>query len=125
MFKDEKSHGEPPRPDLSKPTLYGLSYLLRNLPEGFQFNYHSCPNCAMGLAAHQWEPAKRMQVSASDMERMFGLDSVTTLKIFHNAGSPSNYFKPRASEIADLIDAIGTPGFEALTSMNSIMMMSF
>jgi len=123
MFKDEKSHGEPPRPDLSKPTLYGLSWLLRNLPEGFEFNYHSCPNCAMGVAAHQWDAKKRQQVSGTDMEVMFGLDTETVRKIFYGAGNPSNCFKPSPKEIANLIDSIGTPAFETLTDCYRVMAM--
>jgi hypothetical protein len=110
MFKDDKSFGEPPRPDLSKPTLAGLSYLLRHLPEGFEWRYTSCQHCAMGLAATQWEPEKLSEVCGADMSRMFSLSPEVARYIFYSQGYSS---KPTAEDIADLIDSIGSKHFAA------------
>lgn len=44
-------------PDLSKPSLTGLSYLLRHRelwPEGFNFYFMRCEDCAIGLAHRVW-----------------------------------------------------------------------
>lgn len=44
-------------PDLSVPSLEGLSWLLRHSeqwPAGFVWDYGDCDKCAMGLAAKLW-----------------------------------------------------------------------
>jgi hypothetical protein len=49
---------KPNRPDLSKPSLAGLAYLLRNpeqWPVGFQYSFPSCRTCAMALACITWD----------------------------------------------------------------------
>ena len=116
MFKDDKSFGEPSRPDLTNPTLYGLSYLLRNLPEGFEWDYSSCKNCAMGLAAFTWKPEKRNEISGIDMQEMFGVSGDVCRYVFY---SQAAYLgpKPSAAQIADLIDSIGTKNFEETRAM--------
>jgi len=44
-------------PSLDKPSLEGLSYLLRHpeqWPLGFEWDYGKCETCAMGLAHNLW-----------------------------------------------------------------------
>ncbi len=46
-------------PDLSQPSLAGLSYLLRHpemWPQGFKWDYAYSNTCAMGLTIEVWEP---------------------------------------------------------------------
>lgn len=44
-------------PDLTRPTLEGLAWLLRHKeawPEGFSWYFPDCSRCAMGLASRIW-----------------------------------------------------------------------
>lgn len=46
-----------PKIDLSRPSLRGLSYLLRHKelwPVGFEWDFGNCDRCAMGLAFSIW-----------------------------------------------------------------------
>lgn len=59
MFQDfiEAEIGVRAEPDLSKPSIRGLAWLLRHperWPVGFEFDYGQCSRCAMGLAAQVW-----------------------------------------------------------------------
>jgi hypothetical protein len=54
MFHDQKLV----EPDLSRPSIRGLAWLLRHperWPEGFEFNFMDCSRCAMGLAWQFWD----------------------------------------------------------------------
>lgn len=62
MFVQDKAMPEVPAavPDLSKPSLPALSYLLRHKelwPHDFSWYYGHCERCAMGLACSLWNMA--------------------------------------------------------------------
>lgn len=90
------------RPDLSTPTLAGLSYMLRHRelwPASFEWHYiiHTC--CAMGLADRLWDIKCHKPFATSlDMVRAFGVPMgwATKVFIYQTGATPSR--------IADLID---------------------
>lgn len=90
----------------AKPSLSALSFILRHKelwPEGFNWNYQSCSNCAMGLAHAVWSK----QVPEHDlmsMKEAFGISDSDGQRIFLKAAEGYHYVTPE--RIADLIDAI-------------------
>lgn len=106
-------------PDLSKPSLAGLSYVLRHpeiWPDGFEWNYGNCRTCAMGIAHRLWTlvpdlffvtpdiwiraTAAKFVLAGEDASRIFGWagGSRDTQPIgFSQLVTPT--------DIADLIDA--------------------
>lgn len=106
------------KPDLSKPSLEGLSWLLRHKEEwprlwNWDFNYVSrethcgTAGCAIGLAWHQWG-----ECPFDDLRRQFGMGQDDYYAIFGVVNSDNyspHYRKDRSlvseREVADAIDA--------------------
>lgn len=71
--------------DLSKPSLKGLSYLLRNRdqwPEGFRWNFGVWAGCAVGLAMAKWSA----NADPVDFPKVYGLSHYDTIEIFTGDG---------------------------------------
>ena len=82
MFYDPTAR--PVAPDLSRPSLEALAYILRNRhlwPSGFVFSYNSCSQCAMGLARRAW-PESIETESPYDMAGALGVSIVSAQQIF-------------------------------------------
>lgn len=77
--------------DLNKPSLIGLSYMLRHpdtWPEGFIWNYGHCEQCAMGLAHALWKvPDTDTETGASIMARTFAMPYEAADAIFMGNGA--------------------------------------
>jgi hypothetical protein len=77
--------------NLDKPSLVGLSYMLRHpdtWPEGFVWNYNRCEQCAMGLAHAMWRvPLTDIDTGASVMARTFAMPYGDANSIFMGKGS--------------------------------------
>ena len=61
-----------------------LSFALRhpeNWPPGFEWNYHDCHHCAMGLSKALW-PTCLVEPSAEEMTRVFGIPDNDAKNIF-------------------------------------------
>lgn len=91
-------------PDLTKPTLEGLSWLLRHReawPEGFEWDFYDCRTCAMGLLTRIvfGAPFTTLEYSLNWIQYYFGMDRVSSRRIFRIGRYPDT---PEA--IADLID---------------------
>jgi hypothetical protein len=70
--------------DLDKPSLHGLSYVLRHpetWPRGFKWDYQFCDTCAMGLAHHLWSDFVD-EANVSEMARAFALPYSESNNIF-------------------------------------------
>lgn len=101
-----------PAPDLRKPSLAGLSYLLRHRelwPAGFSWNFSGCHSCAMGLAHRTWANSlwRRFTTGlrypdAPSMQRVFGISEHNTLQFFYY-GYDTASVTPEM--VADKIDA--------------------
>jgi len=81
--------------DLSKPSLHVLSYALRHpdtWPEGFNWNFDNCRECAMGLAHRLWASIPEAKNTAtcstgpSIMGRAFAMPYETARDIFMGEG---------------------------------------
>ncbi len=71
-------------PDLSKPTLPGLAYLLRRpdlWPKGFSWDYGNCNRCAMGLVTRMWRRPRR-RACTDCMCQIFKIDEPTVYGFF-------------------------------------------
>jgi len=74
-------------PDLSMPTLEGLSWLLRHKeawPQGFEWDYGDCEHCAMGFACQLWDsvhfPCTYEMASIFDMSPRQAMDIFVWLR---------------------------------------------
>ena len=87
---------------ISEPSLRTLSFVLRNKelwPDGFDWNFAMCTNCAMGLAHQMWK--KRVQRPyKEDMMKVFGLSEGTATNFFAIGNANTT-----PGEVADKIDA--------------------
>lgn len=78
--------------DLNKPSLHALSYALRHpdtWPDGFNWNYLHCEECAMGLAHHLWVnsiPQTNAENAASIMAKRFAMPYTVANGIFMGIG---------------------------------------
>ncbi len=76
-------------PDLSQPSLVGLSYLLRHRelwPQGFKWDYTYRNTCAMGLTIEVWEPWPETSFIAPDQfTALYGLTLSQARDLFVNA----------------------------------------
>lgn len=73
--------------DLSKPSLAGLSCLLRDptqWPVGFEWDYGDSGCCAMGLASEYWEVEVNGGYTICD--ELFGLSRADTEALFYGRG---------------------------------------
>jgi hypothetical protein len=75
--------------DLDKPTLHGLSYVLRHpemWPEGFYWDYEDCCHCAIGLSDELWSDAVPCtgdgDQPVSDMAKAFAMPYTEAERIF-------------------------------------------
>ena len=104
--------------DLDKPSLQGLSYVLRHKelwPEGFEWNYRDCRRCAMGLAVElwqevkwHWEDGERNNITSPEiMAKAFPIEKIAAHEIFCGAAYVHNIYmgKVRPAMVADDIDA--------------------
>jgi hypothetical protein len=94
-------------PDLSRPSLAGLSYALRHRetwPEKFRWYYGHCPTCAMGLAVVLWNQIE--EPSTDETAKAFGIYENTAAKLFlylpDNINVPLWNITP--DHVADAID---------------------
>lgn len=98
-------------PDLTKPSLQGLAWLLRHKeawPEGFVWCFQDCQTCAMGLLWRSmgempdWDNSRaQIRVAA-----FFALDSDTAYDIFQAmADTADDYIDVTPEMVADRIDA--------------------
>lgn len=82
--------------DLDRPSLVGLSYILRHpdtWPKGFKWNYDNCTACAIGLAHRLWKddigPLRGFNADwcagASIMARELAMPFAKALQIFYYA----------------------------------------
>lgn len=91
-------------PDLSQPSLRGLSWLLRHperWPAGFEWHYANHCTCAIGLADKVWGIRgwpHQLYATTYDFTRTFGVGSGWTHHVFINQVNPT------PERIADLID---------------------
>jgi hypothetical protein len=95
----------------AQPSLRALSFALRHKelwPAGFEWNYSSCAQCAMGLAHAMWSN----KVPAHDLESMttaFNMNRKDADRIFLRASRVETIIDARPitpERIADLIDAL-------------------
>lgn len=89
------------KPDLSKPSARGLSYLLRHKelwPEGFIWNYGCHGTCAIGLASRVW--LHHPHAFSAMVGKACGIDRAAAQDIFLNMAPDV-----LPSEVADRIDA--------------------
>lgn len=93
--------------DLTKPSLKGLSYLLKHKelwPEGFDWNWSSPTHCAMGLCRKQWGTRLGMffqlRKHSTIAARMLGITQPEAQHLFLN----SSWSTP--TTIADKIDEL-------------------
>ncbi len=97
-LKDRQRHVVP---DLSKPSVAGLVYLLRHKeqwPRGFDWNYALCTCCGMGLADEMWGTGHHsMQVADA-----IGMNRVAANKIF--CCMSSGHVEP--CDVADALEAL-------------------
>lgn len=82
MFHDSKLV----EPDLSKPSVRGLAWLLRH-PERWPwtfgpFDYNHCPSCAMGLARAMW-PEDILHPVPYAVAFALGLSTDKAFMLFH------------------------------------------
>jgi hypothetical protein len=95
-------------PDLDKPSLRGLNLVLRHRelwPVGFEWDYRSCPNCAMGLAQRLW---KEIEFPVeSYIAKAFGMSAASAQKIFYYADISRKILRKNVTPemIADDIEA--------------------
>lgn len=109
-------------PDLTTPSLGGLSWLLRHQeawPEGFVWDYTECRACGMGLAIALWD--KKTLDRLGDRNTSYAIAAGATMKLFPSsfcrAGDFEDIFRVvqstldifhedvRPSHVADAIDA--------------------
>ncbi len=98
MFYDPTAR--PVAPDLSRPSLEALAYILHNRhlwPSGFVFSYISCAHCAMGLARRVW-PESIETESPYDMAGALGVSVFSAQRIFtmRRSGLERDNFTPEA-----------------------------
>lgn len=97
------------RPDLSMPSLEGLSHVLRrpDLRVGFQFDYSIPCRCAMGLAVRLWRVNGVHTPHQTIMAEVFRIPQKAADAIFWELGGPNHIrdaqIKPE--HVADAIDA--------------------
>lgn len=85
--------------DLSKPSLFALSHILRNpalWPKGFIWDYSDCEQCAMGIAHQMWKQVPEIPLSddpkdhersgTSLMAHEFSISYTLAGKIFFGRG---------------------------------------
>lgn len=96
--------------DLDKPSLRGLSFVLRNpdtWPKGFEWNYDRCSNCAMGLSVRLWKEIKGDWIA--DMAIGFRMSFRAANEIFVKASNTRGWGDDRhritPEMVADDIDA--------------------
>lgn len=73
--------------DLSKPSLSGLSYLLRNnaiWPIGFKWDFSTTETCALGLASEYWDVP--LHGGREFAKQHFGMGQADALNIFYGKG---------------------------------------
>src|ERR1700733_15343039 len=73
-------------PDLSKPSLEGLAWLLRHKerwPTSFQWNFSEANSCGIGLARREWSSYQSMMQSFAQHHPPFGLTLPQTVAIFY------------------------------------------
>ncbi len=97
-------------PDLSKPTLEGLSWLLRHKeawpPTFGRWNYRGCTTCAMGLAMAVWRDGRwysMIEPAPAQTARMLDVPRVAADRLFTDMSVPSSLVTPEM--VADRIDA--------------------
>lgn len=74
------------KPDLSKPSLEGLSWLLRQpekWPSGFSWDYSKPSRCAVGLGRRVW-PKLYWTLAYWGFRRSFNMPVLTFARIFDN-----------------------------------------
>jgi hypothetical protein len=98
MESTESFMAEQPMVDLSKPSLSGLSYMLRQ--GGFEWDYRDANKCAMAVAHRQWREVD--YPSARAMSGAFGISEDEAFKIFCRGGIA----KIAAEMVADEIDEL-------------------
>lgn len=98
--------------DLSRPSLRGLSFLLRHKelwPAGFVWDYGYCDSCAMGLARDLWGvdiPGKGFFTQIADA---FGIGMENFYRIFVEAR-----FRRGLPELRDVTPAMVADDIDAL-----------
>lgn len=84
MLYDPKRWEPPATPDLRKPSLAGLAYLLRHRelwPQGFEWKYVSYDRCAIGLAKQYWRLPDHFS-SARSAAELFGIPIAVSMNLF-------------------------------------------
>lgn len=102
------------KPDLSKPSLEGLSWLLRHMPATHQWNFmrvggrHECGSagCALGLAKASWpKTIKRLYRHNKTVWDIFpSLTKATMELLFTNSGYKVSGHLITPQMVADRID---------------------
>ena len=100
-------------PDLTKPSLAGLSYLLRHKklwPEGFDWDYCNYETCAIGLCFRTWNMGKGKQLNELNendiykrFNKVFGMPYAVVETIFFGLFLLSSR-RPGPITVANAID---------------------
>ncbi len=97
-------------PDLTRPSLEGLSWLLRHReawPEGHVWDYSCGESCALGIGRKQWPDFVRREsiTPGGDMTRTLGVDMYTGSRMFSlRAYQPVGDLDVTPEMVADRID---------------------
>jgi hypothetical protein len=84
MFHDSKLV----EPDLSKPSVRGLAWLLRHperWPADFEFDFWDSRTCAKGLAHRQWPNEVPSPLSCECITQALGITEAQTDRIFNGS----------------------------------------
>lgn len=97
------------RPDLSEPSLAGLSWMLRHKeawPEGFVWDYRNCASCAIGLSDKLWDFLARGS-ALYQMANVFRMGYLDTGAIFFDLAERLKVKRSAITpeDVADAIDA--------------------
>jgi len=95
------------KPDLSKPSVAGLAYILRHKeewPEDFHWDFNSHRTCALGLMDRKWVHTKSWVLSSFDAAHILHISGRKAFHIFIGLNKDGTEVLPE--DIAARLEAI-------------------